>query len=501
MRLTAEVVAGFSNSCLRKAFDGPVETPSFHVEWWRLVCGKHKFVAIAAPRRHAKSTAVTHAYTLAAVLFRERSYVLVVSDTFSQACQFLGDIKRELTGNEDIQELFELGDVIKDTEDDFIIECKDGHQFRLQARGSGQNLRGLKWSNKRPDLIVCDDMENDELVQNQERRTKLKRWFYGSLIPCLSQDGVIRIVGTILHLDSLLESLMPENLLGPSRQKQLIKEELREYTEATASWKSIKYRAHNNDYSKILWSDKWSAQSLRDLREDYVRQGLPDVYSQEMLNIPIDEARSFFKRNDFHGMTEMDKKKKVNYYITCDLAITGKQRSDWTVFTVGGMDEDGILHIKNVVRDRLDGMEIVETILSLNNIYKPIMFGIEDGQISKSLMPYLNEAMLRRNEIVPLRLMKTSQDKVTRANSIQARMRAGGVKFDKAADWYMTFEDELMRFPRDKHDDQVDSFAHLGHMVDRMIDAPTAEEEAEEEYDEFLKENDYYEGRCATTGY
>lgn len=412
------------------------------------------------------------------------------------------DIKRELLENEDIRELFDLGELKKDTEDDVIIECNDGYQFRIQARGAEQKLRGLKWNNKRPDLIIGDDLEGDEQVQNRDRRIKLKRWFYGALLPCLSKDGIIRLVGTILHLDSLLESFMPEQLLGPARQKQLVREELVEYTEAKTTWKSVKYRAHNEDFSKILWPDKWTEKALRDLREDYVRQGLQDVYSQEMLNVPIDEARSFFKRNDFHPMSELDRKRKVNYYIAADLAITGKQRSDWTVFTIGGMDEDGVLHIRNVVRDRMDGMEIVETILSLNTIYKPALFAVEDGQISKSLLPYLNEAMMKHQNFVPLRLIKPTQDKITRAHSIQARMRIGGVKFDKDQDWYLTFEDELMKFPRDKHDDQVDSFAHLGAIVDRMIEADSQEEIDEEEYRYDLHEAGHdREGTSLVTGY
>ena len=48
---------------------------------------------------------------------------------------------------------------------------------------------------------------------------------------------------------------------------------------------------------------------------------------------------------------------------------------------------------------------------------------------------------------------------MVRARSIQARMRAGAVRFDKEAEWYQNFEDELMRFPRDKHDDQVDAIS------------------------------------------
>jgi len=109
-KLNAAVLEGFVNSILRKNFDKPAATPSFHKEIWELVTSENKQVAIAAPRYHAKSTAVTHAYTLASVLFREARYVLIVSDTVSQAIQFLGDIKKELLDNEDLRSLFSIKD-------------------------------------------------------------------------------------------------------------------------------------------------------------------------------------------------------------------------------------------------------------------------------------------------------------------------------------------------------------------------------------------------------
>jgi len=42
---------------------------------------------------------------------------------------------------------------------------------------------------------------------NKDRRDKFKRWFYGALLPSRSKEGVIRYVGTILHMDSMLENL------------------------------------------------------------------------------------------------------------------------------------------------------------------------------------------------------------------------------------------------------------------------------------------------------
>ncbi len=499
--LTAEILEGFTNSVLRRGFDSATETPNFHRTIWEYCCSPDSFVAIAAPRAHAKSTVVTHAYVLATLLFRERSYCILVSETVSQSVQFLGDLKKELLENEDLRELFGVGTLVKDTEEDLICQMEDGHLFRVQAKGAEQKVRGLKWKSKRPDLIVCDDIEGDEAVQNKERRDKFKRWFNGALLPCRSSTGIVRIVGTILHLDSLLEGLMPERQLGSNKQKLLINEPLVQRTEYKTSWKSIKFRAHTDDYSNILWPDRWNKKKLQEERARYVVQGLGDVYSQEYLNVPLDESNTFFRRADFLPRREEDKKLSLNYYITADLAISQRERSDYSVFVVAGMDDSGRLHLVNVVRDRMDSQQLVDEIILLTKLYKPILFGVEAGTIQKSLGPFLTMEMLKTGIFVPLELLKPSADKITRARSIQARMRANACKFDKENEWYQTFEEELMRFPRDRHDDQVDAWAYMGLMLDKMQDASTPEEQDEEDWLAFKKENQGEAGRNGTTGY
>jgi predicted phage terminase large subunit-like protein len=508
--LTAELIEGFVNGLLAPHFDGRANTPDFHRELWNLCASKHRFVAIAAPRGFAKSTAVTHCFTLAALLFRDRSFAVIVSDTETQAILFLQDIKKELQDNEPLIDLFGVkrdkdGKVkfIKESETDIIVEMSDGHRFRVMAKGSEQKVRGLKWKNKRPDLIICDDLENDEIVMNQERREKFRRWFYGALVPCRADHGVIRVVGTILHMDSLLERLMPATQLAAMRRKDKLQStELKEWSAIKTPWVSVKYKAHNRDFTQLLWPDKKTAADLQSIRADYLAQGMPELYSQEYLNEPIDESVAYFRRSDFLPMDKTDKEKLKNFYIAVDLAVSEKERADYTAITVGGVDQHGLLHITNVIRDRLDGREIVDLILRLNKLYNPVAFGVEEGQISKSIMPFLRERMHIENNFPSLYSLKPSTDKLTRARSIQARMRAGGVKFDKDAEWYQIFEDELARFPRDKHDDQVDAFAYLGLMIDKMIEAPTPRELQEEVWEEEwnrsgLKE----EGRNATTGY
>lgn len=503
--LNADVIQGFVGSLLAKRFDGSCPSPSCHREWWELCTSSERYVAIAAPRNHAKSTAITVAYSLAATLFRERKFVLIVSDTEAQAVNFLGLIKNELAENTDLIDLFKLKlndklqvQFVKESENDLIVEFADGEKFRIMAKGSEQKLRGLLWNGLRPDLIVCDDMENDEIVMNADRRKKFKRWFYGALLPCRSQNGVVRYVGTILHMDSMLENLMPVE-----SDKLTVHEPLRMYSTRRSLWKSIKYRAHTDDFSQILWPARWPEEELRKERDGRIAQGLGDIYSQEFLNIPIDESMAYFKKADFLPMGEDDRKKTLNYYITVDLAISEKQTADWTVFCIAGVDEDRRIQVRNIIRERLDGREIVDTILALQNTYKPISIGIEETQISKAIGPFLYEKMATGPDfafICPLKHM--GKDKLARSRSIQARMRAKTVKFDKEADWYQPFEDECIRFPRDKHDDQVDAFSYLGIMLDKLIEAPTQKEMNEEIYaDEYRISGLYDAGRSAITGY
>ena len=505
MKLTKEVLEGFSGSCLASYFDNASGFAECHREWWELCCSDERYVAIAAPRGHAKSTIITIAYTLASVLFRRNKYCIIVADTVGQAVMFLGQIKNIIYSSTEIQKLFglemnEKGVVFeKDTEDDIIVKFADGLKFRIMAKGAEQKLRGLQWDGGRPDLVVIDDLLNEELVANKDRRDKLRKWVFGSLIPCISQSGLIRWVGTVMNLDDPLMSLMP-----PERSKDSIVEDLKIWSnKKKGAWKSVLYRAHNHDMSKLLWPERKTKQEFRDLRADFVEQGMPEVYACEYLNNPIDDSIRYFRKTDLLAMTEEDKKKPLVYYITADLAISLKERADYTAIVVGGMDESGQLQIRNCIRERMDGDEIVQTLLTLYNVYKPMCVGIEDTQISKALGPYINRAMMETGtymNIVPLKPHR--MDKIMRARSIQARCRAGMVKFDKAADWWGSFEDEVLSFPRAKHDDVVDALAYQGILIDMMSEAPTTKELEDEDYEREKEESGYNDaGRNETTGY
>ena len=123
------IIDGFTRGMLAAKYDNPKPIPAFHREMWDLCYSDAPKVAIAAPRGHAKSTAITHAFILAMVCFRIKSFVLLVSDTEGQAAEFLGDIKAELNSNDLMREEFGIKSIVKDTETNIVCRFKDGEYF------------------------------------------------------------------------------------------------------------------------------------------------------------------------------------------------------------------------------------------------------------------------------------------------------------------------------------------------------------------------------------
>jgi predicted phage terminase large subunit-like protein len=483
--IDADVIAGFTLSFLAAKYDNPKPIPKFHEEMWNLCCSREPKVAIASPRSHGKSTAITHAFILAMMLLRIKSFCLLVSDTESQAAGFLVDIKAELESNEALRAKFGVSKLLKDTETNIIVQMIDGHKFRVQAKGSEQKVRGIKWMNKRPDLILCDDLEHDEIVMNPDRREKFRHWFMNALIPCGSDTCWVRVVGTIMHLDSMLQRLLED-----------------------ATWASLKFQAHNSDFTEILWPEQFSKERLLDIRAGFEAQNNLGGYSQEYLNRPVADGSTYFNKDYFFDFGRDDRGTallpNLEYFAAADFAISEKERADFTVIMVAGVDPDGHIYIVDVRRGRWDAESITEELIATQMMWKPNVFTFEAGQIDKALAPYLNTEMRRRNVYMNIIRMTPTKSKTMRGRAIQGMVKSGFVRFDKEASWYPDLENELMTIsdtgPRGTHDDHFDAFAYIGLTVDQYYEAQSDDELEQEAYDQAI-EDFHDQGRCKSTGY
>lgn len=482
-KVTAERIEIFFNAYLKRDIAGPTETPPFHREAWALVASNSPRVALAAPRGHAKSTAITLTYSLVSALFRRDPYVVVVSNTYDIATAFIQTVRTILTTNEDLMRDFGVDHLEKDTENDIICVMRDGYKFRFKALGFGQVVRGLNWGTQRPTLIMMDDVEDDEMVMSDDRRAKAEAWAMSALFPARDTTRArIRVVGTLLHIDAFLTNLLSD-----------------------PTWVSKVWEAHDDNFEEILWPQRWSKDKLLEERSTYIAKNRLELYNMEYRNKVVDTSSGYFRKDEFIPMTEREKSKefksKLTFYAGGDFAWSLKEKSDYTVLPIVGVDHEFNLYVYFILRERMDGMEVMDEMFALQKTFDPVVWFPEKGATSKAIESMVVARTRETGVYLNLQFMPANKEKTVRARPLQGRMRAKSIKWDTSADWFAVAQQEMLEFPRGKHDDIVDALAHIAAGLADMAVPDTPEEEEEEEFFRRRSQSELGGGRDSVTGY
>lgn len=488
VKLTADLIESFAGTFISPRYDNRAPTPQLHRDAWALYASSAPQAMAIAPREHAKSTALTTVYILAEVLFRCSDYVILVSSTEDLAAEQLGNISEELHENQDLIREFGIKGFECDSKADIIVVMNDGHRFRILCRGAEQRIRGRMWKGKRPNLLVCDDMEDDEQVENQDRRSKFRRWFFRAAKQALGRYGRTRVHGTILHEDSLLSRLRRNR-----------------------SWKHLFYKAHESfdDFSNILWPEQWPEERLRARQMEFIEDGDAAGYAQEFLNDPLDNSEAFLRKDDFIAMAADDYESEKIVCAAADFAVSKADKANRTSFTVGGKDINNILHFVDQRVGRWDTLEWIDEMFAVQQAHNPEVFWVEDGVIWKAVSRMVYREMQIRDIRINIEAIPSVKDKGTRGRSYQRRMRARQCRFDKRAEWYPGFEQENLRFTGTAAatlDDQFDSAALLSRGFDDL--AQVTKEDFFDDEDEEMergfwnrKSGTGADGRSQVTGY
>ena len=487
VRLTGPLIEAFAGTFLSPRYDNPMPTPVFHREVWKLYASSEPAAYAVAPRDHAKSTGFTFDFILAEVCFRISDYVILIGSTEDKAAEQLSNISEELHENVDLREEFGIVGFETEQKTEIIAICDDGHRFRILARGAEQKIRGAMWKGKRPNLIVCDDMEDDEQVESVERRKKFRRWFFRAAKQSLSKTGRIRVHGTILHEDSLLMRLHKNRM-----------------------WVGLFYKAHRSydDFTDILWPQRWTKKQLQDKQKEFEEDGDASGYAQEFLNDPSDRSDSYLKENQFRPMSDSDKEAEKLYYAGCDFAISKMDNANRTSFTVGGRLVGGTTTIVDQFVGRVDPLDWIKEMFYLQLRWNIQVWFVEGGSIWGTISSLVYQEMLadtrsppmveefgQRDIYLNLEVLNPVKEKGVRGRSFQKRMRAGTMRFDTKAEWYEGYKLENLKFTgvaQAKLDDQFDSTATLCIGLDKLpvitdediADAAREQELEDEDMDE-----------------
>lgn len=414
-------------------------SPPMHREIYQILSDDSKrYVAISAWRGSGKSAVICIDLAFRAIV-QKLNMAVIISDTSTMACQRLREIKNLIENDPAIRRDF--GDHKSNlwNIDHIKLVRKDGSTCEIRAIGADSQSRGWKdEKGRRPDLIICDDLENDTNVRSDEQRQKLLDWFQQAVLPSLdTETGRIVVIGTLLHPESLLAKLL-----------------------ASPSWYTRTFCALLPDGS-AAWPEKFSVEFLAEQKERIGAQ----AFAAEYMNQPMVSGnpifhRQWFRRYDPTSLTFRDTVARgVRTVLSVDPASSLKGRADYTAISIvsATVAADPDYYIRRADRGHWTIHETVHRIIGLYRDYKASSIIVEATAYQEVLAQELRRVLSEQNTFIPVVSVKPDKVKERRALEIAPLFERALVHFPDKDFGAESLETELVLFPTGANDDQVDA--------------------------------------------
>ena len=427
-------------------------TPPFHHEIYKTIKDEAiKRVLIAAPRGTAKSTVCSLILPLWKAAFKdpdEDLFIVIVSESQAQRINFLSRIKYHLDYSETFKSMFgDMGSTTATrwTGSDIILS----NGTRIVAVGTGQRVRGFIEGDTRPNLVIVDDFESELNALTIEARVKNRKWMTEAVIPSLSDDGRIIMIGTVISEDCFLY-----------------------WAKDSSAWKTLWYSIWDDDEQSI-WEERFPKKRILSIKEEFESVGNLNGFYQEYMNIAQSPDSAPFKP-EYIKLHHYDYERRdgqpclvrkagdeetiipIEVYCGIDPASSLSVRADYFVVAVLGIDADNNKYIIDIYRHRLNPADQPEKIIEMYKKYRPKRMKIETVAYQEALRSAVRKQMLDQNLYIPglESGVKPRTRKSERLLSLVPAL-AKGEFFFRPQD--ITAQQEFLSFPKGKNDDILDA--------------------------------------------
>lgn len=432
----------------------PCESAQFHLDAARYIVDHPKARALFEwARGHAKST---HMGCLIPLWILARGenvfrFMVLVSKSGDSAKGLLADIQAELANNEAyIQDFGIKAD--KGTEwQTGKFSLSDGTTF--VSLGRGHSPRGLKKSGQRPDYILIDDVDDDQLSNNESRVRKAYRWVMGSLYGTMvAGRGRLIMVGNRFAKNMILTHFSKIKDLYHTRVN-IIDEE-----------------------GKISWWQNYSMEEVMQMREEMGAIS----FAREYLNNPIEEG-AIFKPEWMRYTKILPLKEYVKIIAYTDPSFKSTKANDYKATILLGKTREGYYHVLKAYAGQCSVAEMVawhydiETWISRNKGHKSPRYYMEANFIQDLLLKEFKDEGVARGgrqiPIVPDRRKK--QDKYSRIETMQPLFERAFILFnidEKDSEGMQILVEQLLSTEKGSsmHDDAPDALESAIFMLNKV---------------------------------
>ena len=422
------------------------QTANFHKEIFRLLEDESKkFEIFVAFRGSAKSTIVTTAYALWSILgVQQKKFIVICSQTEAKSRMHLMNIKNQLLRNDLLRQ--DLGPFEEERNNlgnatAIIIKRLN---VKIMISSVEQSIRGVRYNEHRPDLVILDDIESIQSVKTREGRDKTFNWLVSEVLPAGSKKTRFIAVGNLLHEDSVLKRL----------QRKIESDELKHVRSVFREYPIVDSKGN------ALWPGKYP--TPEDIEEEREKTMDEVAWQREYMLKIITTDEQIVRPEWIQFYEKMPANGLRGIYMGIDLAVSEKESADCTAIVVGyvfGTGKNLKIYIQAHPYNSRSPFpvhaEYIKNKFSMEKmIHSRVKMYIEDTGYQKALVQYF-ESQKFDVEGVPTGKM----DKAARLRLATPPIKDGRVVFAEVGNEELV--DQMLGFGKEKHDDLVDALSML----------------------------------------
>lgn len=439
---------------------------------------------VIGPRGGAKSTIGTTANALRCAVEGTEPLVWLISETGTQAEEFLSQIREELENNKDLArdypEACGKGKVWRANK----IELRNG--VVIAALSKGTKLRGRRNRQHRPSLVIVDDLQSDAAMTSDEARTKDWAWVTGALLKAGNRQTNYIFLATAIHREAVSFKLAarpgvksrtfsamvryPVNMSLWDRWQEIFEDIGNPNSEAAARAFYDSNKAMMDESAIVLWPEEENLYALMRMR---VMEGRT-TFKREKEGIPAAAEDNEWPEEYFNAdkiyFDEWPTAWRMKAMALDPSKGRDARRSDYSAYVMLMVGVDGVLYVDANLARRptptmiADGVELYRT-------FAPDAFGVEANAWQELLGGEFERAMVEQGSIStpPFQIFNTTNKQV-RIRRLGPYLSQSRIKFKSGSPGVKLLISQLRDFPdKHSHDDGPDALEMAIRLADEFL--------------------------------
>lgn len=439
----------FPHWCRDKETGLHVPCAIFHREAARYILDNPQLLAIFLwPRGHAKST---HMGVFIPMWLKIQPHpsihcLALAGKSEDSAIRLLSDLQAELQFNQlyehDFGRQYNAGSW---TAGEFATQ--DGTSFH--AIGRGQSPRGLRDRQNRPDYIICDDIDDDELSRNPARVDAATEWTREALMGTFgAESGRFIMVGNLISKCSILANIMETPGVHVSR-----------------------VNVYDKD-GKPAWPEYWTRERIEAKRRLIGFR----AFQKEYMNNPITLGAVFRQKDIVFGKMLPRLQQYVQLICYTDPSWKASKQADYKATMLVGKTKTGEYHLLKAFADQTSVSNMIEWYYAIEKFVDgrvPVYYYMEANMLQELLLEEVRKQGVARGHIIPIKKdCRKKPDKFARIEAMQPLFEQHLVIFnqdERDSPGMQVLVEQLLATERGSrmHDDAPDALESAIWMIDR----------------------------------